>query len=315
MTTSLFRFDDKYISAAQAIMVDNRVLEGFIHNLSKSSDIKIRGYLLDTRFLHVSPLQLGLPMDGPVVTASAVVPNKEDLCEAFLGNMSNKFYDVVFMGLMATTISTFSSKRPIYVSIGDKNLSRNNFGQLEYMGRECVIDIVHDDGNARIKSSDATVWLEAINSTATARHKSTAQAGYAREKRRELIRLLQKYMPWFRVASKLYLLSMEARSRQLRQKRQRRSSQKRRFGKGATTSSSPAPTQHAPLMSMLHCSQFTPLIPVHFTNPGTFIPTILRPYANVDADTNAEPNASTSTIYDGDTNCSDLKILARALVE
>ncbi|KAH1047888.1 hypothetical protein J1N35_038672, partial [Gossypium stocksii] len=34
----------------------------------------------------------------------------------------------------------------------------------------------------------------------------------------------------------------------------------------------------------------------------TFIPSILRPYANVDTDANAEPNANASTIFDGDTN-------------
>ncbi|KAK5792820.1 hypothetical protein PVK06_033942 [Gossypium arboreum] len=34
---------------------------------------------------------------------------------------------------------------------------------------------------------------------------------------------------------------------------------------------------------------------------GTFIPSILRPHANVDADANAEPNANANTIFDGET--------------
>ncbi|KAH1040050.1 hypothetical protein J1N35_041793, partial [Gossypium stocksii] len=111
---------------------DDRVLEGFIHNLSKSPDTEIRGYLQDTRFLyaslmlgsykldltlicalverwrpetHMFPLQCGkctitlkditlqldLPIDGPVVMGSAVVPNKEDLCKTFLRKVQNKF--------------------------------------------------------------------------------------------------------------------------------------------------------------------------------------------------------------------------------
>ena len=37
-------------------------------------------------------LQLDLSVDGPVVTGSAVILGKEDLCETVLGNASNKFY-------------------------------------------------------------------------------------------------------------------------------------------------------------------------------------------------------------------------------
>ncbi|KAH1114169.1 hypothetical protein J1N35_007547 [Gossypium stocksii] len=37
-------------------------------------------------------LQLSLSMDGSVVTGSTIIPNKVDLCEAFFGKVSNKFY-------------------------------------------------------------------------------------------------------------------------------------------------------------------------------------------------------------------------------
>ncbi|MBA0783783.1 hypothetical protein Gotri_001439 [Gossypium trilobum] len=36
-------------------------------------------------------LQLGLPVDEPVVTRSTIIPDKEDICKAFLGKVSNKF--------------------------------------------------------------------------------------------------------------------------------------------------------------------------------------------------------------------------------
>ncbi|KAH1106596.1 hypothetical protein J1N35_010364 [Gossypium stocksii] len=52
MTNSLFRFDDKYISVTQAMMVNDRVLERFTYNLSKSPNTEIHGYLQDARFLH-----------------------------------------------------------------------------------------------------------------------------------------------------------------------------------------------------------------------------------------------------------------------
>ncbi|MBA0877779.1 hypothetical protein Goshw_011929, partial [Gossypium schwendimanii] len=58
MVTSLIRFNNKHIYVAQAIIANDRVLEGFIHNLSKNPDTEIRGYLQDARFLHV-PRMLG----------------------------------------------------------------------------------------------------------------------------------------------------------------------------------------------------------------------------------------------------------------
>ncbi|MBA0731044.1 hypothetical protein Golax_020670 [Gossypium laxum] len=141
-----------------------------MHNLSKSPDTEIRGYLQDTRFLHAScmlgnckldhtlisvlcaitleniTLQLDLPVDGPVVTGSAIVPDKKDLCEAFLWKVPNKFQGgqmdmkwlennfkelplnatdwlptpATVMGVVATTISTFLSEQPLYILIGDK---------------------------------------------------------------------------------------------------------------------------------------------------------------------------------------------------
>ncbi|KAK5793039.1 hypothetical protein PVK06_034174 [Gossypium arboreum] len=37
-------------------------------------------------------LQLGLPMDEPIVMGSTIVPSKEGLCKAFLEKVPNKFY-------------------------------------------------------------------------------------------------------------------------------------------------------------------------------------------------------------------------------
>lgn len=42
------------------------------------------------------------------------------------------------------------------------------------MARECVVDSVYDSGNARIEPGVVAVWVEAINSVATARHEGAA---------------------------------------------------------------------------------------------------------------------------------------------
>lgn len=50
------------------------------------------------------------------------------------------------------------------------------FGYLEYVGRDGAIDSLRNDRNTQIGLSDATVRVEATNSTATARYRSTAQS-------------------------------------------------------------------------------------------------------------------------------------------
>ncbi|KAH1097095.1 hypothetical protein J1N35_014016 [Gossypium stocksii] len=44
-----------------------------------------------TIILKDEALQLGLPMDGPVITGSTVIPGKAELCRAMLKKVSNKF--------------------------------------------------------------------------------------------------------------------------------------------------------------------------------------------------------------------------------
>ncbi|KAG8480813.1 hypothetical protein CXB51_025545 [Gossypium anomalum] len=126
MTSSLIRFD---LFRRQA---DDKVLEGFIHNLSKSAPNAIHLHLQDAGFLDAShmlggykldstlisalverwrpemhifhlpcgectitledmALQLGLSVDGRVVTERVIVTDKEDLCDTLLGKVSNKF--------------------------------------------------------------------------------------------------------------------------------------------------------------------------------------------------------------------------------
>ncbi|KAK5817923.1 hypothetical protein PVK06_022852 [Gossypium arboreum] len=68
MTNSLICFDDKHIFATQVIMADNFVLEGFIHNLLKSLDIEILGYLQDAGFLHASCMLGGCKLDPTLIS-------------------------------------------------------------------------------------------------------------------------------------------------------------------------------------------------------------------------------------------------------
>ncbi|MBA0696325.1 hypothetical protein Goari_002883, partial [Gossypium aridum] len=63
-------------------------------------------------------LQLGLPVDGRVITRPVIILNKEDLCNALLRKVPNKFQGV--LGVVVATIFTSLSRRPLYISTGDK---------------------------------------------------------------------------------------------------------------------------------------------------------------------------------------------------
>lgn len=47
------------------------------------------------------------------------------------------------------------------------------FGHSEYVGSEGAIDSLRDDGDARIESSDVTIWVEAKYFDDTVRHRNT----------------------------------------------------------------------------------------------------------------------------------------------
>ncbi|KAA3470161.1 serine/threonine-protein phosphatase 7 long form-like protein isoform X1 [Gossypium australe] len=68
MTSSLIHFDDKHVSAGQSIMANDRVLEGFIHNLLKSAPSEIHGYFQDVEFLHASRMLGGYKLDPTLIS-------------------------------------------------------------------------------------------------------------------------------------------------------------------------------------------------------------------------------------------------------
>ncbi|XP_052479594.1 protein MAIN-LIKE 2-like [Gossypium raimondii] len=69
MAISLIRFDDKHISVSQAAMEDDRVLEGFIHNMGKPPIPQIRSYLQKAGFLHTSHMVRGCKLDPTLISA------------------------------------------------------------------------------------------------------------------------------------------------------------------------------------------------------------------------------------------------------
>ncbi|KAK5802378.1 hypothetical protein PVK06_029967 [Gossypium arboreum] len=69
MVASLIRFDDKHIFATQLVMVDDHVLEGFIHNMGKRAIPEIRGHLQVTGFSYVSSMSEGCKLDLQLISA------------------------------------------------------------------------------------------------------------------------------------------------------------------------------------------------------------------------------------------------------
>ncbi|MBA0662007.1 hypothetical protein Goklo_006213, partial [Gossypium klotzschianum] len=296
--------------------VNDRVLKGFIHNLSKSALSEIHHYLQDARFLHASrmlrgckldptlinalverwrretrtfylpcgkrtitledvALQLNLPVDGLVVTRPVVILGKEDLYEAFLGKLSTL---VVAMGVVAATIFTSPSGHSLYIPIGDKvepwaELCETVGPTKRYLtvarstleSRESATGSLCDGGDARIRSSDAIVreyidiWDRKKDFIPTREPFFTPETVTSSE-----------YMTWFRLAGKLYLLLVEARSRQFHLRRQRRLLQNHRSEASAPTGLSSTLTQQWVWMSTPHLDQFPPYILIPFTKPMYF---------------------------------------------
>ncbi|MBA0788294.1 hypothetical protein Gotri_027962 [Gossypium trilobum] len=132
-------------------------------------------------------------------------------------------------------------------------------GQSGDVGCKCVVESVCDGGNARIKPGDATVWVETTNFAATVRLEGAVQVDTV---------VCLEYLSWFRVTGKSYMLLVEARSRQLHQKRQQRPPEQQYWAKcSCMVGSSLDPPQEAPHMSTQYPDYFTQLVPVHFTNP------------------------------------------------
>ncbi|KAH1032389.1 hypothetical protein J1N35_044563 [Gossypium stocksii] len=164
-------------------MADDCVLDGFIHNMGKPAILEICGHWQATGFSHVSRMsggckldlalintlverwrlgthtfppcgkctitledvavQLGPPVDGPVIMGSMIIPGKVDLCTVQLGKVPDKFEggDVschfiecgvdwwlrapaAAVGLVATIVSMSQGDRLIHVPVSDEKSTR-----------------------------------------------------------------------------------------------------------------------------------------------------------------------------------------------
>ncbi|MBA0705925.1 hypothetical protein Golax_018074 [Gossypium laxum] len=89
---------------------------------------------------------------------SAVVPDKEDLCEAFLGK-SWAWWQLQFLRSRVNDSYTF----PLYHKVHPTRV----FGNSEYVGREGAIDNLRDSGVSRIESRNAIIGENTIRRSPT----------------------------------------------------------------------------------------------------------------------------------------------------
>ncbi|KAH1056660.1 hypothetical protein J1N35_034725 [Gossypium stocksii] len=91
MAVELIRLNKKHISVEQMKMSVDRVLQCYIRNMPGPPSLLIENYLLEAGFWHVATigrdihLQLGLPVDGYVVTGSTSSADWDAVCYELLG--------------------------------------------------------------------------------------------------------------------------------------------------------------------------------------------------------------------------------------
>ncbi|KAH1120744.1 hypothetical protein J1N35_003904 [Gossypium stocksii] len=69
MANQLIRLDEKYISAVQLQMAEDRILETYINNLSEGAPDAIYGHLQDAGFLYVARMLGGTKLDPTLISA------------------------------------------------------------------------------------------------------------------------------------------------------------------------------------------------------------------------------------------------------
>ncbi|MFQ6636576.1 hypothetical protein Gotur_013787 [Gossypium turneri] len=177
-------------------------------------------------------LQLGLPVDGSVVTGSTVIPGKKNLCESWA------WWQLLFLRHQVNDPYTFPLViRPSYVGLPEQLkdiwllLDQHSKAEFEWMSYadpdiiECVPPkflAIRSmwDAKDEIFTHSRTILLIGHND-------------------------LFGVMPWFRVTGKLYQLSIETRSKQLHRKRPRRLPQQCRFKKAPHYAPHYASPQHS----------------------------------------------------------------------
>ncbi|MFQ6651823.1 hypothetical protein Gotur_023996 [Gossypium turneri] len=300
MASSLIRFDDKHIFVAQAIMVDDHVLEGFIHKLSKSPDTEIRSYLQDAGFLHASCMLRGCNLH-PTVISPLVERWRPEMHTFYLpcSECTITLEDVALqlglrvngpmlptpttvMGVVAVTISTSSSEQPLYVPIGDKvepwaelhgtiGIAQRYpaiFESMSYVDPD-IIECVSLEFFVIQSMQDAKVSL--IVYATTNKNWRDYHNKYINiwDRTIEFLPICELVFSSDTVACLEYIpwFRVVGKSYLL--------SVKCRSKGGDTTKLSPTPTQQVPPTATPYLDQFTPLILAHFTNP-IFFPQVLH---------------------------------------
>ncbi|MBA0776539.1 hypothetical protein Gotri_011522, partial [Gossypium trilobum] len=281
--------------------VNDRVFEGFIHNLSKRPDTEIRNYLQDEGFLHVSCMLDGYKLDPTLL--SALVERWRPETHTFhlsCGECTITLKDVALQlcllvdGPTVIGLVVVLGKKDFCEEFLGKVLNKFQGGRIAMKWLETNFKELPPNTPNIVKEQYARAFILRLIGGILMLDKSQildvnmSLIVYAMVEMHESDRVMQQFK-WRQkilpppITDKPYLLSVEVRSWQLCQKRPRQPPHQRRSGGGAATGSSQNPTQQAP--RYLHH--------ILYIFRGTSVLSIVFSHAAIDVDANAKTNAGT----------------------
>ncbi|KAK5818985.1 hypothetical protein PVK06_023939 [Gossypium arboreum] len=140
MVVSLICFDDKHISVTKAIMgckLDLALISASVERWRPKTHTFHLSCGECTITLENVVLQLGLPVDEPVIMGSAIVSSKVGLCISLLGKVLDKFEGDVSSHSIECDINQWLPSSTVVVSLVATTISTSQGGTMSQATWDC----------------------------------------------------------------------------------------------------------------------------------------------------------------------------------